>query len=99
MAAPKTAGRFFGGTSGGAETPASRSSGSWLKRFSESQTKQSPCLSPGAACLSLAVPERTRRTQEIDLRYQQASDIVSGSDAVDSLRACMQGLQSRHNTA
>jgi hypothetical protein len=64
MAAPKVAGCFFGGDLQGEPKPAGRLPGSsldWLEiDWPEDEAESRPPL--GAACLSLAVSERTCRT-------------------------------------
>jgi hypothetical protein len=65
MAAPKAAGCFFGGDLQGEPKPAGRLPGRMLG-FSEMELPGSEAESrppPGAACFSLAVPERTCRTR------------------------------------
>ena len=64
MAAPKAGGMLFrGDLQGGAETRRASCrvhvDGEWIAR----QTKAEARPPPGAACLSLAVPERTCRTR------------------------------------
>jgi hypothetical protein len=58
MAAPKVAGCFFGGDLQGEPKPAGRLPGSTLD-WSEIGLARPPL---GAACFSLAVPERVRST-------------------------------------
>jgi hypothetical protein len=64
MAAPKVAGCLFGGILQGEPKPAGRLPGSsldWLEiDCPEDEAESRPPL--GAACLSLAVPERVRST-------------------------------------
>ena len=65
MAAPKTGGMLFrGGPLGGAETRLP-DHGIFQVEIDRTADEAESGLSPGAACTSLAVPERTRRTEAI----------------------------------
>ncbi len=96
MAAPKVVGCFFGGDLQGEPKPAGRLPGSspdWLE-IDWPEDEAESRLPLGAACISLAVSERTCRTQEI---YRSASREQFRSDATD-LRGIRPGTE-KINTA
>jgi hypothetical protein len=62
MAAPKTGGMLFRGTFRGEPKPVCRITLLFKRRLIGMADEAESGLSPGAACTSLAVPERTRRT-------------------------------------